>query len=145
MERRKRKFKENSVLRLLDCNWDELYAKCNMWNVAWHQFHHPESHMWPDGYKLHGNLRTGYKLYFEEKLCVPTGLGYKIVAAQHIISGHIGANKLVMDLKILYNFGYEPPIREMATKIKAMCVTFQACEPPNWTMKGPLHMTPVLP
>ena len=49
-----------------------------------------------------------------------------------------------MDLKVLYNFGYEPPIREMANKIKAMCVTCQACEPPNWTLKGPLHMTFVL-
>ena len=49
--------------------------------------------MWPDGYKLHGKLRTGYKLYFDGKLCVPTGLGYKIVAAKHIISGHIGAKK----------------------------------------------------
>ena len=71
MERKKGTFKENSVLRLLDSNWDELYAMCNMWNVAWYQIHHPESHMWPDGYKLHGTLRTGYKLYFEEKCVYP--------------------------------------------------------------------------
>ena len=115
-----------------------------MWNVPWYQIHHPQNHKWPEGYQLYGSIKTGYKLYFEGNLCVPTGLGYKIVAAQHMISGHLGANKLVTELQTLYNFGHEPPVRELAGKIKSMCTICQACDPPSWTLKGPLHMTSVL-
>ena len=72
-------------------------------------------------------------------------MGSKIVAAQHILSGHLGVNRLLTDLRVRYEFGHEPPLREMATKIKQMCTVCQACEQPNWSLKGPLHMTAVLP
>ena len=58
------KFKENSVLRLLDYNLDEMYTMCKMWNTPWYHIHHPENHMCPDEHKLHGILITNYKLYF---------------------------------------------------------------------------------
>ena len=65
--------------------------------------------MWVEGYKVLGSPTTGYKLYYNEKLCVPNGLGSKIVAAQHILSGHVGVNRLLTDLRVKYEFGHEPP------------------------------------
>ena len=106
--------------------------------------HHPQDQTWPEGYQLHVSIKTGYNFYFEGKLCVPKGFGYKIVEAQHIISEHLCANKLVTELQNLYNFVHETPVRELAGKIKSMCTICQACDPPNWTLKGPLHMTSVL-
>ena len=144
VERKRGSFAKNSVLRLLDCDWTPLYSTCGRFGEVWKRLHDP-GYVWVEGYKVLGSPVTGYKLYFNEKLCVPTGFGSKIVAAQHISSGHLGVNRLLKDLRVKYEFGHEPPMREMATKIKQMCTICQACEQPNWSLKGPLHMTSVLP
>ena len=81
----------------------------------WKRLHDP-GYVWVEGYKVLGSPVTGYKLYFNEKLCVPTGFGSKIVAAQHISSGHLGVNRLLKDLRVKYEFGHGTPMREMATK-----------------------------
>ncbi len=67
------------------------------------------------------------KMYNKEKLCVPTGLGERVIGAQHIFGGHLGVRKLVKALKHRYIFGHEDSIWKMAKKIKSQCNTCQAC------------------
>ena len=108
VERKRGSFAKNSVLRILDCDWTPLYMACGKFKGVWERVN-KAGYLWVDGYKVLGGPSTGYKLYFNKKLCVPSGLGSKFVAAQHILSGHSGVNRLMSDLRARFEFGHEPP------------------------------------
>ena len=84
-------------------------------------------------------------MYLKDRLCVPSGLGLKVVGAQHLFGGHMGVKKLVKAVLHRYKFGRERPIWQLAKEAKAQCNTCQACEHPNWPKLGPITMNPVPP
>ena len=55
---------------------------------------------WPEGVKMHGG-----KMYIKDRLCVPTGLGLRVVGACHMYGGHMGVNRLVKALNHSYIVG----------------------------------------
>ena len=84
-------------------------------------------------------------MYEEDKLCVPTGLGERVIGARHLYGGHMGVKKLVQTVLLRYKFVRERPIWEIAKEVKRQCNTCQACEPPNWPKLGPIVMNHIPP
>ena len=124
---------------LLDENWTKAYADSHHWSEIWYCTQNEDSE-WPAGYKV-----IKEKLYKELDLCIPEDYALEMVRSYHFLNGHPGVEKLVRGLKLRYKFPDGCSIREMATKVKRGCVVCQACEHPNWAIKGRYEMTPIPP
>ena len=57
-------------------------------------------------------------MYLNDRLCVPSGLGARVIGSQHIYGGHMGVKKLVKAVLHRFKFGHERPIWQMAREIK---------------------------
>ena len=64
---------------------------------------------WPEDVRLHRG-----KMYLKDRLCVPSGLGLKVVGAQHLYGGHMGVKKLVKAVLHRYKFGRGRQIWQLA-------------------------------
>jgi len=128
-----------SPLYILDHCWDTFYVECPKFQTFWNQVQKPEEE-WPHQWQL----RDG-KLYNLHFLCVPTGLGIKIVAAYHQKTGHCGIRRTLEGLKSQFLFGVEKPLPWMVAQVKKHCVVCQATEHPNWLVKSHLLMTSIPP
>ena len=124
-----------SPLYFMDHDWVIMYQRCPKWKESWDQVHQPEG-QWPLWYQL----REG-KLYHRNKICVPSGLGIKIVAAHHQKNGHSGVKRLLEEVRSGYWFGEERPLPWLVAQVKKHCVVCQAVEHPNWLGKDQLGMT----
>ena len=69
----------------------------------------------------------------------------KVAAAHHILLNHPGIKKLVIEMTNRYDFGCPQSPKELAQHVKKTCNICQASEPPHWALKGPIHMTTILP
>ncbi len=85
------------------------------------------------------------KLYKGMELCIPETYALEIVRSYHFFNGHPGVDKLVKGLKLRYQFSNGYSVMDMANRVKRGCVVCQACEHPNWAMKGRYDMTPSQP
>ena len=56
---------------------------------------------WPEGIRLQKG-----KMYLNEKLCVPTGLGERVIGAHQLYAGHMGVQRLVREVLYRYKFGF---------------------------------------
>jgi len=76
-------------------------------------------------------------------MCVPESLVPDVFAVLHESAGHLGAERLVLEIKRRYVFPRTVNHAEMASRIKRLCPTCQACEPPNWSLSQPIRMAPI--
>ena len=74
LDRKRGSYTQNNVLRLLECDWDEFYITCPTFQKPWDDMKNCNSMPWPQGYKKVGSPEIGYKMFHEEKLCVPKAL-----------------------------------------------------------------------
>ena len=95
---------------------------------------------WPTGYKV---LRQ--KLYYLEQLCVPYSRVIELVDGHHRWNAHQGETRLIPDLRLHYKFPEVVNLPETVSSIKRSCLVCQACQAPNWALKGPISMTPIPP
>ena len=73
------------ISELMDQDWSMHYSNCPVFGGWWTQVHTPGETDWPQGVQLFAG-----KMYWNEKLCVPKGLGEKVVMAVHLNQGHPG-------------------------------------------------------
>ena len=122
---------------VLDEVWHKEYDYCPIFGEKWKQAM-GGGDPWPEGVRIHAG-----KMYLKEKLCVPTGLGERVVGACHVYGGHMGVNKLVKAIEQKYLFVMETSKWKMAKLVKKQCNVCQACEPPTCPKVGKIDMTPI--
>ncbi len=130
---------------ILDEDWEGAYADSDMWSPIMEQIAQStnadtDTQGWPEGFRL-----ISRKLYKKGKLCVPDEYVREIVRAYHFLNGHIGVEKLIKGIKLLYELP-DPTgetLRNIAQQIKQSCTVCQACDPPNWAGKGKYEITPI--
>ena len=79
----------------------------------------------------------------EGLICVPESRVIQTIKEYHEQLNHIGAAKMLSELN--RRFLFPPTIRLMdeLIRIRNICITCQACDPPNWNLNMPLDFTPV--
>ncbi len=77
------------------------------------------------------------------ELCIPEIYALEMVRSYNFFNGHPGVDKLVKGLKLRYQFPTGYSVMDMANRFKRGCVICQACEHPNWALKGRYDMTPI--
>ena len=122
---------------LLDEDWSAYYEQCGTFADIWHRVTTSDG-PWPEGYKL-----LAGKLYDMELLCVPQGLVERVLQEHHAWVGHVGVDRLALEVMRRYSFPIGVEHRAVLQKIRKYCLICQACERPNWATLGPLTMTPI--
>ena len=122
-------------VHVLDWDWSDEYEKSDAYNELWHEAHHKESD-WPDGLKVFRN-----KLYYNERLCVPEALIQKVLQAHHEWLGHMGVERSFLELSRRFEFPPGENVKGILMRVKQNCLVCQACDRPNWALKGPIAMT----
>ena len=82
-------------------------------------------------------------MYHHEKLCLPENLVRPVLRAHHEWLGHIGVDRLILEVGLRYEIPQGINLREILEDIKKRCQICQACDRPNWSARGPLSMTVV--
>ena len=127
----------------LDQDWSEAYAADPDWKDFWQDCNDPEKE-WPENFRLTSTLGH-WKLIRDGRICVPISFAPAVMASLHVQTGHLGVGKTVMEWKRRYNLTSNLQLIPLAKKIKRTCPICQACEPPNWQIKGPISPNPVPP
>ena len=128
-----------SEVHILDRDWSDCYEKCSAFGERWRDVRASEPE-WPEGYKIFRN-----KLYLVEKLCVPEALVVPVVRAHHEWLGHMGLERAILEISRRFEFPPQTELRKVLGEVKANCLVCQACDRPNWALKGPISMTPIPP
>ena len=128
---------EIADLYILDKDWSGWYAASNAFGEVWKKIH-SEPDQWPAGYKVFDR-----KLYFREKLCIPEDILRDVLRAHHEWLGHLGNDRLSLEVDRRYELPSGYDLRKVLQNIKRHCLVCQACDRPNWASKGRLAMTPI--
>ena len=122
---------------IMDADWSGEYQACPFFAEPWVQTVTGEVD-WPRDYKVHRS-----KMYYQEKLCVPTGLVHEVLRIHHEWVGHVGNDRLLPE--VLRRYYLPPSIRVggVIQDIRRTCLLCQACDKPNFSRRRPLAMTPV--
>ena len=120
---------------ILEEDWSEAYDSSDGFGDAWRSIHEENSE-WPQGFKLFRR-----KLYFHEKICVPEEKIHAVLTAHHNWVGHIGVNRLFLEVDRRYQLPTGQDLKKTLQAIKKNCLVCQACDRPNWSANGPLNMT----
>ena len=130
---------EEECAKLLQEDWGSLYEECPELGGIWEQIFDPEQD-WPKGYQLYEG-----KIMFEGRLCVPIDRTWEVIEAHHVWNAHQGVERLIPDLNLHYKFVRGTRLAAIAARVRQECQVCQACLRPNWALKGPISMTPILP
>jgi hypothetical protein len=124
---------------VLYCDWGSQYWLCPTFSDIWAntQFWGPQ---WPKDYKV-----LNKKLFHVERLCVPKDRVVELIDSHHRWNAHQGEARLLPDLHLHYEFPNEVDVQKTLRKIKQSCLVCQQCEAPNFSLSGPISMTPVPP
>ena len=124
---------------VLYCDWDRDYWVCPTFSDFWAntQFWGTE---WPRDYKV-----LNKKLFHLERLCVPKNRVVELIDSHHRWNAHQGEARLLPDLHLHYEFPQDIDVQHTVRKIKQSCLVCQQCEAPNFSLSGPISMTPVPP
>jgi hypothetical protein len=117
-------------------DWGKFYEACSVFKPIWSEVHKPNPE-WPESYVLSGN-----KLYFKNRLCVPTGLQIKVLYEYHRFLGHVGADKLWEYASQRAQWAQFGEARKLSASLVKYCETCQACSRPP-SLKGPIEYTPI--
>ena len=128
-------------LSALEEDWGDSYLTDPHWGPEWLAVNDPTQD-WPEGYRL--TLYTGtYKLIRDGRVCVPQAKGAQLMADLHAHLGHLGTDRLVLEWRRRYNLSPSTPLIPLAKRVKKVCPVYQACDPPNWQLLGPISPNPV--
>ena len=104
---------DDDTAKILQEDWSADYQKCKYFSSAWDQTHANDG-TWPTPeYKL---LKG--KLYFLERLCVPTDRIIQVIDGHHRWNAHQGEDRLLPDLFLHYLFPTEVDVAETLSAIK---------------------------
>ena len=122
---------------ILDWDWSAFYEASDGYGEVWKKLHGAQD-PWPEGFKI-----IDGKLYRHEKLCVPEDIVTEVLRAHHEWLGHIGNDRLILEVDRRYELppGFE--FRKMLQNIRRNCLVCQACDRPNWALKNRIAMTPI--
>ena len=90
-----------------ELSWTDWYASCPQFAQPWAMTQ--EGAEWPDGYSLAaaGNVVSKRRLVSRNKICVPMAITPYVIREHHESVGHVGQEKLLLDLPRLYNLATE--------------------------------------
>ena len=126
---------------VMDIDWAPFYKSCPE-TKAWWQL--TEQDNWPHWLRVEETEPGRKKIFYKGKVVVPGGLVKRVLMAHHQEMGHMGINKMEKDSQRTYWLCIgSTPCKEVIREVKAQCQVCQACEPPNWSTRGPIEMTPV--
>lgn len=121
----------------MEADWGAAYAESPGWGADWSLANAPGPD-WPKGIKIFGD-----KMYRDEKLCVPENFVARVVREHHEAAGHAVGKRFVAELTRRYAFPLASDFRSWAEKVRRECLTCQACEPPSFSLRDEIHLTPV--
>ena len=127
--------------KIFDLEWDAWYELCPKWEPAWSQIH-DENGDWPIGFQL-----LDGKLFLDGKLCVSLGLTRDVVRAHHFAVGHIGRERLLIQMSRFYQWASEERVKRYAKLMQETCHLCQAMEHPHHALnlrQDPVVIPPVL-
>ena len=122
---------------ILDHEWVKEYEVSPTFAEIWKKVQSTDQE-WPYGHKIFRG-----KLYAFEKLCVPENLVEVVLRAHHEWLGHVGNNRLLVEIGRRYELPADCNAKEILQKVRKFCLICQACDRPNWALKGPIKMTPI--
>lgn len=119
-------------------NWEGHYQDCPVWCEKF------EAALgfvndWPTGIKKFGD-----KMYFEEKLCVPTSLQNWLIREHHSFQGHVGFTRQWPNMSVRYAWADEAQAKEFTKKVMGQCQTCQACSRAV-SLESAVEPTPIPP
>ena len=123
---------------ILSQNWIPHYIVSKEFGDVWMNIkdNHPP---WPYAYQIHDE-----KLYRDNLLCIPEVLVEKVLVAHHIHMGHCGVKKLLAEARRRYDIPPSKSVEALVKKVRANCLICQACDPPNFSLNGPIRCNPVV-
>ena len=119
-------------------NWDAEYKKCPVWKIIWKECHEPLT-LWPEGYRV---LKE--KLYFQERLTIPSQFQEMVIQEYHQFMGHLGGEKLWKVMLLKFVFAKPVECKKYIMKVTKECPVCEACARPR-SLRGPLGSTPIPP
>jgi len=122
---------------VFDADWGSAYAVSAAWGADWQLANSPGPD-WPKGIKIFGT-----KMFLEERLCVPEQFVARVVREHHEAAMHVHGKRLVAELQRRYAFPTTADVQGRVAQVYQQCLVCQACEPPTWSTKEDIHMTPV--
>ena len=122
---------------VMDADWATAYANSACWAADWQLVNAPGPD-WPKGVKVFGN-----KMFLEEKLCVPEDFVPRVVREHHEAVGHVVGKRFLSELTRRYRFPGTTDFRTRAEQVRKECLVCQAAEPPTYSLKEEVYMTPV--
>ena len=120
-----------------DADWAHAYAESACWGADWELVNSPGPD-WPKGIKVFGE-----KMYQAEKLCVPEKFVARVVREHHVAAAHVVGKRFLAELARRYIFPPATDFRTEADRVRRECPVCQACEPPTYSVREEVHMTPV--
>ena len=82
-------------------------------------------------------------MYRSEKLCVPEAFVTRVVREHHEAAAHAVGKRFVAELGRRYSFPPTSDFQAIAERVRRECLVCQACEPPTYSLREEVHMTPV--
>ena len=122
---------------VFSADWGQAYAASAAWSADWQMANSPGPD-WPKGIKIYGS-----QMFLEERLCVPEEFVARVVREHHEAALHVHGKRLMTELQRRYVFPATADVRAKAEQVFRQCLVCQACEPPTWSTKEDVHMTPV--
>ena len=121
---------------LLHGSWSDFYKECPHWKDYWAET--LDSNLeWPKGVRVHDG-----RMVFEGKLCVPWGLQKLWIRENHAALGHVGPERLWIQLGRQCVWADTYAAREYTFKVMKACTVCHACQRPH-TLKASVVHTPI--
>ena len=134
---------QSSSACVLDWDWNQKYGVCPRWQTVWQAIKRAQKNAsvaWPQGYQIHHG-----KLYWDGKLCVPTGVCREVIKSHHVQTGHLGVKRLMQEIQRRYHMGITISLTKLCQEVKSSCLVCQACDPPNFRVKAEVQFAPIPP
>ena len=128
---------EVTMQKIDEIEWGKYYEKCPTWSNKWGLTHNTQP--WPEGVQI-----LQGKMYFLDKLCVPTELQAPYIRLYHDVMGHVGVERLWADLNKNCVMAKSTYARKLCSQIARQCEICQASNRISRT-KGPVEFTPIPP
>jgi len=122
---------------IMDEDWSGDYECCPFFAEPWMLTTNGEID-WPREYQVYNG-----KMYYQERLCIPTGLVYEVLRIHHEWVGHVGNDRLLPEVLRRYCIPPSLRVERMIQDIRRKCLVCQACDKPNFSRRRPLAMTPI--
>ena len=122
------------VLPLWERDWGIEYEKCPRWSSQWCEI---RDGPWPAEFQVFND-----RLYYKDKLCVPTSLLDSLIRDHHEFLGHVGGFKLWKHMENRYFWADSVEAKTHTLRVQHFCEICQACQRPR-VLDGLMRSTPI--